>query len=113
MAIPLEIVGMRQRKPRMLSFIVDGTGTAAIGEGKYHATLTDNGTGDYSLTLVEPAQRAIVVVGCICATNDCYAELQTAPTSSVVRVLTKNNADAATDAIFHLTIIAFDSAEQY
>lgn len=113
MAIPLEIVGMRQRKPRMLSFVVDGTGTAAIGEGKYHATLTDNGTGDYTLTLVEPAQRAIVVVGCICVTATCYAEVQAAPTSSAVRILTKSNANAATDAVFHLTIIAFDSAEQY
>ena len=113
MAIPLEIVGMRQRKPRMLSFIVDGTGTAAIGEGKYHATLTDNGTGDYTLTLVEPAQRGIVVVGCVCATASCYAEVSGTPTSSVVRVLTKSNANAATDAVFHLTIIAFDSAEQY
>lgn len=112
MAIPLEIVGMRQRKPRMLSFIVDGTGTAAIGEGKYHATLTDNGTGDYTLTLVEPAQRAIVVVGCICATATAYAEVS-ATTSSTVRILTKTNGNAAVDAIFHLTIIAYDSTEQY
>ena len=112
MTIPLEIVGMRQRKPRMLSFIVTGTGTAAIGEGKYHATLVDNGTGDYTLTLNEPAQRAIVVVGCVCVTATCYAEVA-ATTASTVQILTKSNGNSATDAVFHLTVLAFDSSEQY
>ena len=38
--------------PKLFAFKVDGTGTAKLtGSGANQATLTDNGTGDYSITL--------------------------------------------------------------
>lgn len=115
MSIPKESVGMRQRKPRLEQFIVTGTGTAAIGEGIGRATLTDNGgQGDYTITLVEPGQRPCVVVGLVCQTATCYAELSGAPTASAIRVLTKaTSTNTLTDAIFHLTVMVYDSPEQY
>lgn len=114
MSIPKESVAMRQRKPRDECFIVTVTGTAAIGEGIGRATLTDNGTGDFTLTLTEPGQRPCVVVGLVCQTATCYAELQSAPTASVVRILTKATSNnAATDAVFHVTVRVWDAPEQY
>lgn len=110
--IAMEGVGSRQRKPELISFVVNGTGTAAITFGSKHATLTDNGAGDYTLTLVRPARQALVVVGCVCATATCYAEVSSS-TTSAVRILTKSNANAATDAIFHLTVLAFRSPTEY
>lgn len=51
-----------QRLPRLLAIKLDGTGTAAIGEGATDATLVDNNTGDYTLTFAKPFARTPVVV---------------------------------------------------
>lgn len=100
-----------QRAMRFIGLIVDGTGTAAIREGGAHATLVDNGAGDYTITLRQAfARKPIVTV--TCATDDCYAELVDADnTTSVIHVKTKNNADAATDAVFHMQIMGSDVAD--
>lgn len=110
--IQMEQVGMRQRKPELICLRVTGTGTAAISFGSKHATLVDNGTGDYTLTLVKPGRQAIHVVGCVCVTAGCYAEVA-ATDSSTVQILTKSNANAATDAVFHLTLLVFRSPTEY
>lgn len=100
-----------QRLPRVLGAIVDGTGTAAIREGGSDLSLVDNGTGDYTLTIRSPYKRK-PVVQVTCATTDCYAELVDADNSvSVIHVLTKNNADAATDAVFHVLVLGWDAAD--
>lgn len=96
---------------RLIAVKINGTGTAAVVEGVGQVTLVDNGAGDYTVTLVQPSVRKPVVT-VTCATNDCYAELVDADnTTSVIHVLTKNNADAATDAIFHMLIACFDTAD--
>ncbi len=101
-----------QRLPRILAIRVNGTGTAAIQEGGFDATLVDNGTGDYTLTFRKPFARKPVAVAS-CATTDCYAEFVDADNSaSVLHILTKNNADAATDAIFHVLGLGWDAADQ-
>lgn len=113
--ISMEGVGSRQRKPELIGLRVDGvTATAAISFGGKHATITDNGTGDYTLTLVRPARQTIIVVGCISLTAGAYAEISSA-TSSAVRVLTKTvtNSPAAVDALFHLTLLVFRSPTEY
>lgn len=51
-----------QLKPRMETFLVDGTGTAELDIGSGDATLVDNGTGDYSLTWTKPFARAPIVI---------------------------------------------------
>lgn len=48
-----------QREVRQLDCRVDGTGTASMVTGGEHLTLTDNTTGDYTLTLVTPGQRLL------------------------------------------------------
>lgn len=102
-----------QRLPRVLAAIVDGTGTAAIREGATDFTLADGGTGVYTLTITKPfARKPVVVV--TCATTDCYAEtVDASNTASSIAILTKNNADAATDAVFHVMVIGWDSATSY
>ena len=101
-----------QRSMRLAHLIVDGTGTAAIREGQFDAALVDNGTGDYTITLNEPFKRKPSVV-ITCATTDCYAEVVDADnTVSVIHVLTKNNADAATDAVFHMHVLGADVSDQ-
>lgn len=102
-----------QRMPRVLAFRVNGTGTAAILEGAFDGTLTDNGTGDYTITFAKAFARKPVVVG-TCATDDCYLEtLDADNTVSAVHVKTKINADTATDAIFHLMVMGWDVVDQY
>lgn len=49
-----------QRKMRMLAIKLDGTGTAALGEGSTQATLVDNGTGDYTITFGQAFARVPV-----------------------------------------------------
>ena len=105
---------MRQRLPELICLRVTGTGTAAISFGSKHATLVDNGTGDYTLTLVKPGKQIIQVVGCVSLTATTYAEIGAATTASTVRVLTKATSNnAATDAVFHLTLLVFRSATEY
>jgi hypothetical protein len=107
----LRDVKSTQRLPRILGIRVNGTGTAAIEEGSFDATLVDNGTGDYTLTLVKPFARK-PVIALACETTDCYAEMVDADNSaSVIHVLTKNNADAATDAVFHVIVLGSDAVD--
>lgn len=49
----LREVKTSQRLPRMLAIKVDGVAPAIL-VGKFDATLTDNGIGDYTLTLAKP-----------------------------------------------------------
>jgi hypothetical protein len=101
-----------QRQMRQLMAIVDGTGTAAIRQGSFDMVLTDNGVGDYTLTFNEPFVRRPCVVASS-ATTDVYCETVDADNSvSAVHILTKNNADAATDAVFHVLIMGADVADE-
>lgn len=108
----LRSVKSTQRLPRQLCFKVTGTGTAAISIGAKQATLVDNGTGDYTLTFVQPFSRSPVVVA-TSATATTYCEVKTA-TATAINILTKATADnAATDAVFHVIVQGFDSADEY
>jgi len=99
-----------QRLPRQLALKVTGTGTAAISIGSFDASLTDNGTGDYTITFNEPFARSPVCVAS-CQTATCYAEIAAASATSV-QVLTKSNANVATDAVFHLIVQGYDAADE-
>ena len=99
-----------QRLPRQLAFKVTGTGTAAISIGKYDATLTDNGTGDYTLTFTKAFARNPVVVAS-CATATCYAEVKSA-TTTAVNILTVANDNTATDAVFHVIVQGYDAVDE-
>lgn len=101
-----------QRAPRILSFKVTGTGTAAISVGSKDATLVDNGTGDYTLTFEAPFKRVPVAVA-TAQTAGVYCEV--IPSASAVQVLCKaaDGTEAAEDAIFHLIVMGFDAADEY
>ena len=99
-----------QRLPRQLAFKVTGTSTAAINIGGFDAVLTDNNTGDYTLTFTKPfARTPIVVASCMTAT--CYAEVAAA-SSTAVQILTKSNANVATDAVFNVIVMGYDAADE-
>jgi len=100
-----------QRLPRQLALKVNGVGaTPSIQIGSFDATLADNGTGDYTITFNEPFARAPICVAS-CQTATCYAEIAAASSTSV-QVLTKSNANTATDAVFHLIVQGYDAADE-
>lgn len=96
------------RKQRTVALRVTGTGTAVIDEGGSAAVLTDNGTGDYTLTFVEPFIRVPVVM-VTTGTASTIARLGTV-SATAVQVLTTNLSATATDAIFHVAIVGWDAA---
>jgi len=103
-------VGIRQAKAELLGFRVDGTGTASILEGKYHATLTDNDVGDYTLTFARPHARTPVVVGVVPLTVDtCFHVESVSETAVNVKFAAVDETEAAADADFHITLLCFFS----
>lgn len=99
-----------QRLPRLLAFKVTGTGTAAIGEGSTDAVLTDNGTGDYTITFNTAFARAPICAG-NSTTANIHCEISSSSTTAV-RVLTRaTSTNTLTDAVFHLLVVGFDAAD--
>jgi hypothetical protein len=100
-----------QRLARFIGFKVTGTGTAAITQGAQDATLTDNGVGDYTLTFAKAFTRAPIVVASA-LTADTYAEVAAASTSSCQIKIKAPATGAATDAVFFVQVLGYDSADE-
>ena len=99
-----------QRLIRTMSAKVDGTGTVSLsGTCANDMTLTDNGTGDYTLTFDEAFARAPEVF-VLPATNDIIARVGTVAVGSV-QIITENLSGAATDADFHVLIMGSDAQD--
>jgi hypothetical protein len=95
---------------RLMSVKVDGTGTAALsGTCSNNMTLTDNGTGDYTLTYNLPFLRAPEIVA-TAITDNIYCKIGASAVGSC-QILTENLSGAATDADFHVIIIGSDTAD--
>ena len=94
---------------RAIHLKVDGTGTAAIKKGAGQATLTDNNTGDYTLTFDYPGYRFLGAA--FTPVTKVYHHLNADPSTpcTAIRILTFNDAGAATDAIFYITVFVTDS----
>lgn len=93
------------------------SGTPSLLEGANDFTITDNGTGDFTLTVREPGQRAMVIVGTSVEDDtDCYVcvpKEATATTSA--RFLVYTDAGAAADpddGIVHVTLVCFDQSSE-
>lgn len=100
-----------QRKMRLMSVIVDGTGTAALsGICANNMTLTDSGTGDYLLTFDIPFIQLPQVLATP-VTDNIICKIGTVAVGSV-QILTENLSGSATDADFHCVIIGSDVADQ-
>lgn len=99
-----------QRLPRMLAISVDGTGTASIVEGSTDVSLTDNGTGDYTLTFAKALARTPVVVASP-LTADRFAQIHTVSASAVTIKTFKVSDQTAADADFHVLLLGWDSPD--
>jgi hypothetical protein len=110
----LREVKSSQRAPRLLAIQVDGTGTASITVGGTDVTLTDNGTGDYTLTFATAFARVpTVVVTPISATGDLIATIETASATLLdIRLWDGTDGTTAKDGDFHCLIMGYDSADQ-
>jgi len=101
-----------QRLPRLLAFRVDGTGTASILEGKFDAALTDNGTGDYTLTFSKPFTRVPVVLGSSILADSGIVEIDAISATAIGIKIFDVDGSTALDADFHVALLGFDSADQ-
>ncbi len=102
-----------QRNARLLAFKVTGTGTAAINVGATDATLTDNGTGDYTLTYRKAFARALPIPVVTPLTTGIHCEV-TVSNATTLQIKTFLVADGttATDAVFFVHVMGFDSADE-
>lgn len=106
----LREVKCAQRQTRIIPVSVDGTGTASLLEGGRDCVLTDNGTGDYTLTFNRAFLREPIVV-CNTRTQNAYQQVNTRSKTSV-QILSKNlDDDTALDADFDVLITGFDAAD--
>lgn len=105
---PRRSVRSPQLGTRIMYFKVTGTGTAAINQGSEDATLSDNNTGDYTLTWTEPFQQAPIVIA-FTGTDVTTAWVKTAPTTTAVTIETVGaDQTTPTDAIFYVIVIGSD-----
>lgn len=110
-AFQAQAVTSPQMRMSVLSVKVTGTGTAAVsGTCSNNVTLTDNGTGDYTITFRAPFARAPECVA-NAVTDNIYCKIGTV-SASAVQILTENLSGAATDAVFHLIVMGSFSADQ-
>ena len=95
----------------MIAARVDGTGTAAMLEGGNEITLTDNGTGDYTLTFAQAFARVPTVVASP-LTADAIIQIGTI-SASAVQILAFDATDGTTakDVDFHAIIVGNDTAD--
>jgi hypothetical protein len=102
-----------QRNPVILPFRVDGTGTASLLEGTTDATLTDNGTGDYTLTFAQAFGRTPIVTATP-VTTGIHIEIKAVSTTAVqFNTFAVADGTTATDADFHAIVVGLDSADVY
>lgn len=105
----LRDIASPQRKVRVIDFRIDGTGTASITAGSAHISLTDNGTGDYTVTLTKPGARLLFAAATPVDT-DTFAQIDISDSSaSAVNFVFKNDSGSATDTEFFGIIMVSDA----
>lgn len=95
-------------RPRLIAMSVDGTGTASITRGSGQATLTDNGTGNYTLTYTTAFGCAEPLVYATCKGVDPNSPVVESSTSTGCEIQIANQAGTATDADFDIVILGND-----
>lgn len=99
-------VKSHQAKVRTIFFKVDGTGTAALTFGGQHGTLTDSGTGHYTIALTHPGSQLVGLS--VLPTTKVYAH-EVGSTASSIVIKTFTDAGVAADADFYLQVTLSDS----
>jgi len=105
----------RDRQVTKLFVKVDGTGTASIVSGSNHVSLTDNGTGDYTLTLTKPGAR-LLHASFTPIDADVFPQIDESDTdASAVNVVFKSVASSpsATDCDFYAELTVSESTLEY
>lgn len=100
------IVSSKWKNARLFKLFLDGTGTASItGPDAHLFTLTDNGTGDYTLTAAT-AFAEPPYVSCTSRTASIAFYHIAAPTSTVINIgsMEIDDAPVAKDADFDIII---------
>lgn len=104
-------IDSHQTKVRKLFAKVTGTGTAALNFGGNELALTDQGTGDYLLTLKTKGKR-ILGVNVSMVTDSTRFEVGTVTEGVSVQIQTFGyNNTTATDAVFYAEITVCDSSK--
>lgn len=82
-----------------------GAPSVALNPANASITLTDNGTGDVTVTLGDAGEAPIMAVGTVVNATTCYAAIAAAATSSAVQVQIKTDAGVATDPTSLMLVI--------
>lgn len=90
---------------------LDGTGTASLLEGATMATLTDNGTGDYTLELVEPLGRVPTVVATP-LTAETIVQLSAVSATQIDVLCFEVDGTTAKDADLHILVVGAEVADE-
>lgn len=106
-------INSHQPNVRKISAHIDGTGTASVTTGKNQVTLTDNGTGDYTITLTYPPKQILGLQ--VTPITKCLIHVPTITntTSFVVKAFDPTNLANAIDAKFFVEVLASDSAYDF
>lgn len=108
-----------QRKTRIIPIRLDGSdvagGTATtngILEGKYHVTVTENGSGDYSFTFNTPFSRTPVVLLTTITDVTTVRLKDVSTTGFTVEQVGADQTTPEADGDFHALVIGFDAVDQ-
>lgn len=101
-------------RPRFLRFRIDctsGTPVATIG-GEELTSITDNGTGDFTLNLRFPFQRVPVVAATSSdgAAAGGYCTI-TSATASAIRIVIRNSSGTGEDQRCNVVVLGYDSPD--
>lgn len=105
----------KQRLVHHIHALITGTGTATVTLGSTELTITDNGTGDWTLTPVIAGSRLLnVQVTPVATAGDVICCVQATSSASAIRIVAFDATDGTTakDAVFYLHIVLSDSADE-
>lgn len=108
-----------QRLTRVLPIRVDGSAVAGgtdttdgLLEGSQHCTITENSSGNYTISFNTPFHRTPVVT-CMTATDVTTLRIVAVDNTSVqVEQVGADQTTAEADGDFHLLVVGFDTADQ-
>lgn len=108
-----------QRNARVIFVTIDGSAVAGgtlttdgVTVGSPHVKVTENGNGDYTITLNEPGSRACFAVVSTITDNSLAYVAATAASTVQIKQETCTTGVALADADFNVMIVAFDSSEE-
>lgn len=100
-----------------LNISVNGTAGTPVASGPdaaFVSSITDNGTGDYTITLKEPAKMNLHVAALVLATADSTAIVFAVSTSTIqVKAKSVGTTPAAKDVDFSIQIKFADQLSNY